>query len=714
MATATQHDSELSFDLSPTAEPERLVPISAIPAAGGGADDESPTIDEPIAYFDLLSDGPLPDFDALPPVRPAHAVEAPPPPPGEEVLGDESSMWLDGDVLMCACPDCRAPMTVRIWLMVADCWNCGASIELTEEQEREARRLLDEREARRRKAANRQEKNGKSAAPSVSVAPSPARKEPAAKTAPPSPARERGRSSPAPPPPLPLARGEPRRPVSAAPQRRQAEGSVARDRMRKMARRGAAGVWLEEALKLTPAWLISLVFHLVLILLLWLIALSTGEERMVVAVTVSRDHETEDTVVDPTDDTEFDLPVPKDVDLKDPSKLESIQKADQEAKEIRLDPYHQDPQLPDVHRVRQQISSANGTAVAYAARDPRVRIEMVKKEGGTTLTEAAVARALRWMARQQNEDGSWSLHKHGGIRSNSAGTSLVLLPFLGAGQNHLTPGPYQQTVAKGLRWLVDHQAESGDLRAGSSGNSGMYAHGQAAIVLCEAFAMTGDEKLRSPAQKAIDFIVDAQYNDGGWRYTPYNGPNDRGDTSVVGWQLMALQSARVAGLDVPEETLQLADQYLDGVESIKTNRPHMGATLYSYMGRRNPTHVMTAEALLCRMYLGARLDEPGLKQAIDWLNDAHPPAANQSNMYYWYYATQAMHHAGGDAWDRWNEKMSTLLINTQVPAGNQAGSWTPSHSHDKSGGRLYMTALAACTLEVYYRHLPIFRQIDLE
>ena len=99
-----------------------------------------------------------------------------------------------------------------------------------------------------------------------------------------------------------------------------------------------------------------------------------------------------------------------------------------------------------------------------------------------------------------------------------------MLPFLGAGQTHLA-GKYQGTVSRGLRWLIENQGDDGDLRAGANGNEGMYTHGQATIVLCEAFAMTGDEELRVPAQKAIDFIVKAQYHDGGWRYPP--GPRSQ-------------------------------------------------------------------------------------------------------------------------------------------------------------------------------------------
>ena len=144
------------------------------------------------------------------------------------------------------------------------------------------------------------------------------------------------------------------------------------------------------------------------------------------------------------------------------------------------------------------------------------------------------------------------------LRSDSAATSLCLLPFLGAGQTHQV-GIYQDTVAQGLRWLIQHQGSDGDLRIDSAGNAGMYAHGQGAIVLCEAYALTHDEQIRDAAQRAIDFIVDAQHPAGGWRYQP----GDRGDTSVFGWQLMALHSARAAGLDVPMETLELASIYFE-------------------------------------------------------------------------------------------------------------------------------------------------------
>jgi hypothetical protein len=414
----------------------------------------------------------------------------------------------------------------------------------------------------------------------------------------------------------------------------------------------------------------------------------------------------------PEDRAQFDLPLPNKADLSDPQEREVLLAAAQDARELRIE--DDAPYLPDLSSLKQQIGRTDGVAGGFLVRDPRLRAEVVTKEGGTTLTEAAVARGLRWLANHQNSDGSWSIsgfHRAGNCECNgdgayggkSPGTALAMLPFLGAGQTHLT-GKYRGTVSRGLKWLIENQDADGDLRAGSNGNEGMYTHGQAAIVLCEAFAMTGDEALRIPAQKSVDFIVAAQYRDGGWRYSP--GPrSQRGDTSVVGWQLMALQSARSANLTIPDETWGMADLYLDSVQ-------HNGGSRYSYQAGGGPTNVMTAEALLCRMYLGWAMDKPGLTEGVQWLAESHLPRENQ-NHYYWYYGTQVMHHHGGPEWEAWNLRMRDILCETQETRGHLAGSWAPRGEHSGAGGRIYCTALSICTLEVYYRHLPIFRQIEL-
>src|SRR5262249_30869077 len=158
-------------------------------------------------------------------------------------------------------------------------------------------------------------------------------------------------------------------------------------------------------------------------------------------------------------------------------------------------------------------------------------------------------------------DGSWSLDHfdragdcngkcgHTGYHSDTAATALALLPFLGAGHTH-REGEYKDTVGKALEWLVRQRDEEFGWMGQGSGR--MYAHGKAAIALCEAYALTRDSKLRGPAQQAIDFIVAAQHEEGGWRYSP----GEPGDMSVVGWQLMALRSAQLSDLRVPKEVIE--------------------------------------------------------------------------------------------------------------------------------------------------------------
>ena len=234
----------------------------------------------------------------------------------------------------------------------------------------------------------------------------------------------------------------------------------------------------------------------------------------------------------------------------------------------------------------------------------------------------------------------------------------------------------------------------------------MYAHGQAAIALCEAYALTQDSKLRGPAQLAVDYIVKAQHSRGGWRYAP----GQPGDTSVVGWQLMALRSAQMGYLEVPPEVFERANQFLD---QVKTDS--VGST-YGYMPGSAPTFTMTAEALLCRQYSGWPPNQPALLRGARGLVTENLPSqrGRQHSIYYWYYATQVMHHLGGDYWEQWNSRMRDLLVETQVKSGREAGSWDPFGPHSGTGGRLYQTALSICTLEVYYRHMPLYRSTAAE
>jgi hypothetical protein len=109
------------------------------------------------------------------------------------------------------------------------------------------------------------------------------------------------------------------------------------------------------------------------------------------------------------------------------------------------------------------------------------------------------------------------------------------------------------------------------------------------------------------------------------------------------------------------------------------------------------------------MYMGWEKDRPGMQEGMKWISDRGPDVTSSGNMYYNYYATQAVKHYGGRTWNDWNVKMRDYLVNSQNKEGNTAGSWMFGDEHaSEKGGRLYNTSLACMTLEIYYRYLPLY------
>ncbi len=624
------------------------------------------------------------------------AADLVPEPAGQRATVEEGGVtfWLDGEVLACACPDCGSPMSIRLWLLVADCWRCGASLELTEEQERAVQRLLNQA---RPKAATAPEKT-RQPAPLAESKPQQQPKRhvtiPVGQPAPRQP-QSRWRDPVVRPKPKPAAHPAPRR---AKPD----EDPHARLRR-----------WLADL----QAWLISALLHMVLLILLACLLVSDDSQqnpRLLVLATRVGPEDLEGGHQDPPqpDPVEFDdagAPEPeKPPEVPEPPKIEEEKPEEPPLPKGELP--GEKPEPPPV--VASPVSGGTGRSLLDGRR-PETRAYLVEQEGGTIETEAAVARGLVWLVRHQSRDGSWSLHRfnrtrqcrgrcsHPGTISDVAGTALGLLPFLGAGQSHRS-GKYRRQVQRGIQWLLAHQRPDGSFYPLGAGR--MYAHGLATIALCEAYGMTGDSRLRLPAQKAVDYIVQAQHSAGGWRYMP----GTPGDTSVTGWQLMALRSAQVAGLRVPEVVLERAGRFLDRCQVNSLG------SFYSYMPGGSVRVALTAESLLCRMYAGWTPQNAALREGCMWMLSQHPPDPRRPDMYYWYYATQVMHHMGSPYWPEWNEQMREILVRTQETRGHAAGSWTPRTAHDPAGGRLYMTSLAICCLEVYYRHLPLYRQVAIK
>lgn len=342
------------------------------------------------------------------------------------------------------------------------------------------------------------------------------------------------------------------------------------------------------------------------------------------------------------------------------------------------------------------------------------RASVALQNGGTPQSEAAVDAALVWLAKHQSNDGRWEAKKFGagretnvdgrnrggvGARADTGVTGLALLAFLGAGHTHLA-GDHRETVRAAIDFLLRTQRVEGGLGGSAETFALMYCHGMATLALSEALAMTHDERLIEPVRKAVAYTLRAQNaTTGGWRYQP----GDLGDTSQLGWQVMALKSAELAGVRVPRQARDGAARFLRSV----TGGAHGG--LASYRPRERPTRPMTAEALACRQFLGLPPQPQADTEASAYIHE-ELPGAGQANFYYWYYATLAMFQLQGDAWQTWNSALQAAVVGSQRHEGDDAGSWDPTDVWGGYGGRIYSTAMAALCLEVYYRYLPVYGQ----
>lgn len=353
--------------------------------------------------------------------------------------------------------------------------------------------------------------------------------------------------------------------------------------------------------------------------------------------------------------------------------------------------------------------------------------------GGTAQSEAAVEAALRWFAEHQWPDGGWRFdleecptckgycRDSGTHKSSTAATGLALLCYLGAGYTH-EEGKYQEVVSRGLYYLQERMTITsfgGDLRdkgadremavpaggllAGinlaAAQRDTMYSQGIASLALTEAYAMTRDRSLREPAELAVKFIINAQYDDGGWRYTPRFEVPMGGDATVSGWQIAVLKSASLAGIDVPYEVWMKISDFLDSIQLD-------GGSRYLYVQGDSPNRRTAASAigLLCRMIGGWPKEHRPLQQGAARLD------GQLRDVYTNYYTSQVLHHLGGPNWMKWNPRMRDALVKSQSKDGHEAGSWYFAESHSSSGGRLYTTAMATMTLEVYYRYMPLYKE----
>jgi hypothetical protein len=354
----------------------------------------------------------------------------------------------------------------------------------------------------------------------------------------------------------------------------------------------------------------------------------------------------------------------------------------------------------------------------FDGRTGAAKKRLLREFGGSEASEEAVMLGLAWLTQMQNKDGSWS-YDRGVIQDKAAATGMAMLAFLGAGQSH-AEGRYKQTVQAGLDWLLKNiDMDNGNTNGQFKTISNMYSQGIASLALIEAYGLTKDKQVRAKlkpcAQAAVNYIQRAQGNNGSWGYT-YGTTND---TSIVGWQIQALHSARLTqDLEVDDKVIKKAIAFLDFV-SIGQNKAAYGYTNNSNAG---PGTSLTAIGLLCRYYISDwRPTNAGFAEGSKGLMGRAPtatPSKPPLDLYFYYYATQVVRFYGGDEWKTWNEGkkqadgtykggMQDWLIELQSKRQEDRGSWdSDSQWINPNCGRLGTTCLALLTLEVYYRYDP--------
>ncbi len=316
-------------------------------------------------------------------------------------------------------------------------------------------------------------------------------------------------------------------------------------------------------------------------------------------------------------------------------------------------------------------------------------------------TEASVLKSLEWLKNHQDSDGSWGPNK-------PAMTGLALLTYLAHGET-TSSKKYGPTVERAIRFLVSQQGADGRFAASptgseDSGDPAAYAHGIATYAISEAYGLTRIPSLKPAMEKAVQAILDGQQPKGGWNYRFTKSA--RRDTSVSGWMIQALESAAIAGA----ENAHLHDAIESAVADMKSvHDPKSGR--FGYTDSGGGSLGCTGIGVLCLQLAGHGMDKEA-RQGLAALKDARiewsPETEKGWPLYEWYYITQAKFHQGGQTWSNWNAQFARIYVKMQAADG----SWPAASRTEAAQGPVYSTALAALTLQVYYRFLPTYKSAE--
>ena len=376
-----------------------------------------------------------------------------------------------------------------------------------------------------------------------------------------------------------------------------------------------------------------------------------------------------------------------------------------------------DPNLPDKgFEIATTVKSRLVMRGLYAGRTAGGRkgaLGLYGKGGaGGAATEAAVLRALRWLKKNQESDGSWK------GQAAPAMTAMALLAYLAHGETPQS-AEFGNTVKKAIDWMLSAQDAGGHFN-GADGND--YTQPIAAYARCEAYGLTQHPSIKDAAVKAVTLVVKGQHASGGFNYK-LESVSERNDTSYMGWCCQSLKAAKMAGLEPDVPGLEAAIK--KAVIGFKQNAAPSGGFGYT---SPSPSGLSGVGAL-CMQLLGAP-KAPEVLNTMKFLDtctfsfatpDQQPYGAG-SQIYYWYYITQAKFQHSPETFAAWNKLFSPELCKQQMiernaiegPDGKMVdiGHWESPCKGEHTGGIVQDTCLCTLMLEVYYRYLPSFKKIE--
>jgi hypothetical protein len=336
------------------------------------------------------------------------------------------------------------------------------------------------------------------------------------------------------------------------------------------------------------------------------------------------------------------------------------------------------------------------------ARDRISDISMMARGMITPAAQKAIDQGISYLADRQHADGSFGERQY---RGNVAITSLAALAMM-AGGAQPGRGPRGGVVSRALRFVLDQESKitPGFLYNSNSSTHGpMYSHGFGTLFLGEVQGMVHDKalrvRLREALERAVQVILNSQNNEGGWRYQPRR---EGADISVTICQIMALRSARNAGVVVPKSQVDACIAY------VKACQDRDGG--FRYMKQGGPAaFARTAAGVVALnsagVYSGKEV-EAGLKYLMLYKPTQGFPRRDVPDLHYFYghyYAVQAMWIAGGERWKDWFPAIRDELI-------SRAGRHRADNAWSDSICSHYATAMACIILQIPNNYLPILQK----